>query len=415
MNFAKLKNKVIKRLDDSDRGDRGWWVITRCHLTIGWIKGIAEYLYGAANEDDCVDMTQTVYNQLAQIAGIGLQSPGVQLRRHHLLNMEYPLSLIRRLTRNWNRIQITQLGKGVATSDDPSTTLEQILDKIVFAKSPWTPEGRIHEYVEFNIHLYKATKKVVGMCDQWIDRDEFDLFLSRIRKSSEIPDTITNIQCFRNLNSREKNELLREVKVRIPGNKSYQNWRDMGLHTFALFSLGSTFVRDGHRLIKIQQGTPLRVAREPERKKQLQVIDGDIPENPELEYPIIPNINIGTEAEAFVAKILRANGWRIVFYSRKRGYGFDLWAKKNNKIMVLEVKSSISNLGAITLTPNEYEAAQRYNDNYFLVLVENIQSDLPSVSMIQNPVDRLHINRVSLESYRIPANDWRMHATEIEV
>jgi hypothetical protein len=188
----------------------------------------------------------------------------------------------------------------------------------------------------------------------------------------------------------------------------------MGLHTFSLFSLGTTFIRDGHKLVMIQQVPSTRIAEGSGRAMQLRVLD-DVPDSTELEYPPVSNINVGTEAEAFVAKILRANGWRVVFYSRKKGYGFDLWAKKDRKTMVLEVKSSLSNLSSITLTPNEYEAAQHYKNNYFLMMVENISSDSPTVKMIQNPLSKLSTVQVTVESYRISANNWRKHAIKIEL
>ncbi|NLA01759.1 DUF3883 domain-containing protein [Rhodococcus hoagii] len=51
--------------------------------------------------------------------------------------------------------------------------------------------------------------------------------------------------------------------------------------------------------------------------------------------------------------------------------------------MVLEVKSSISSLGQISLTANEYKAAEHYKANFYLALVENIRSVAPKLMLIQ--------------------------------
>lgn len=90
-----------------------------------------------------------------------------------------------------------------------------------------------------------------------------------------------------------------------------------------------------------------------------------------LEPPIPPEGNVGAEAESFVAKILKSQGWAVSFFTNKRGYGFDLWARKDDLAMVLEVKSSVGSLGQINLTPNEYKAAQHYKDNFTWLLLQD--------------------------------------------
>ena len=42
--LEEVRRKLVDRLEEGDRGDRGWFVITRVHVALSWLKGIAEYL-----------------------------------------------------------------------------------------------------------------------------------------------------------------------------------------------------------------------------------------------------------------------------------------------------------------------------------------------------------------------------------
>ena len=44
MSLDDVHQRLVVRLDQGDRGDRGWFVITRVHVALSWLKGIAEYL-----------------------------------------------------------------------------------------------------------------------------------------------------------------------------------------------------------------------------------------------------------------------------------------------------------------------------------------------------------------------------------
>ena len=135
-----------------------------------------------------------------------------------------------------------------------------------------------------------------------------------------------------------------------------------------------------------------------------------MPEPPELEDlltpPAAPASNDGADAESFVAKVLRSQGWQVAFYTNRRGYGFDLWARRENRAMVIEVKSSLAALGTITLTPTEHQAAQEHGDSYVLALVEHLTSDSPRLRMIQNPVEALRIDERMTAGYVITRAEW---------
>ena len=135
-----------------------------------------------------------------------------------------------------------------------------------------------------------------------------------------------------------------------------------------------------------------------------------IPEPPEVEDllspPAAPASNDGADAESFVAKVLRSQGWEVAFYTNRRGYGFDLWARREGRAMVVEVKSSLGALGAVSLTPTEHQAAQEHSDSYVLALVEHMDSVSPRLRMIQNPVAALEIEERMSASYVIARAEW---------
>ena len=151
-----------------------------------------------------------------------------------------------------------------------------------------------------------------------------------------------------------------------------------------------------HAASAVPQGVP---------KPQLRM-----PEPPELEElltpPAAPASNDGTDAESFVAKVLRSQGWEVTFYTNRRGYGFDLWARKENRAMVVEVKSSLGILGPVSLTPTEHQAAQEHGESFVLALVESMASDSPQLWMIQNPVAYLRIEERKSVSYVITRAEW---------
>lgn len=414
MSLEVVRRNLVDRLNEGDRGDRGWFVITRVHIALSWLKGIAEYLESRGG-GDVIRLGEQDYNRLATIIESNSDNPGVQFRRHQLLAMDKPLQLLQRVDgRKWNWIVLTERGRDLAYTDDPANVLEQALSAMRFAVEPWTPPERVAQYDAFNVHVYEVTKRVLRRCDGYIDRNEFDFFVSRIRNSREAVRAAAAIAQYRALTPDEQQTLHAEIRNRIPGAKAYSNWRDVGLHTFSLFSLGTSMVREGTRLLltpnwvgaytvpaaraaaaapEVPAATPLRM-----------------PEPPELEAllspPAAPASNDGADAESFVAKVLRSQGWDVAFYTNRRGYGFDLWARQENRAMVIEVKSSLGALGAVNLTPTEHQAAQEHGDSYVLAIVEHMNSDSPRLRMIQNPVAVLEIEERQATSYVISHAEW---------
>ena len=416
MSLEAVRQQLVERLDEADRGDRGWFVITRVHVALSWLKGIAEYLEHCSG-GNAVELTAHDYQRLATIIETGNPNPGVQLRRHHLLVMDKPLQLIQRVDgRRWSQIVLTNRGRDLAYTDDPAQVLEESLSAVRFAVEPWSPPNRVAQYMRFNVRVYEATKEVLRRCGGYIDRNEFDFYVSRIRDENEIEATIGAIGEYRALGYEAQESLNAEVRGRIPGAKAYSNWRDVGLHTFSLFSLGTSMVREGTRLLLTSEwvGTHAEPGTAPGAGAAAAALR--MPEPPELEQllspPAAPASNDGADAESFVAKVLRSQGWEVAFYTNRRGYGFDLWARRENRAMVIEVKSSLGTLGSVNLTATEFRAAAEHGESYVLALVEHMESDSPRLRMIQNPVEKLQIEERMAASYSIARAEWLRVAAE---
>ena len=421
MSLEGVRRKLVKRLDEGDRGDRGWFVITRVHVAVSWLKGIAEYLENRG-AGGAIHLAENDYRRLAQIVGTEVIDPGILLRRHHLLVMDKPLQLLKRVNkRKWDQIVLTDLGCKLSSTDDPAAVLEESLSAIRFAVEPWIPPQRVEQYKSFDLQVYEITKQVLQRCDGYIDRNEFDFFVSRIRRKNEISKAVAGIKAYRALKPKEQDMLHSEVRNRIPGEKAYSNWRDVGLHTFSLFSLGTSMLREETRLLLTSEwvGEHIKTGPSsgthdapgtPSPQKSASASKLRIPEPPEVEELLSPPAtrvsNDGTDAESFVAKVLRSQGWEVAFYTNRRGYGFDLWARREDRAMVVEVKSSLSELGTVSLTPMEYRAAQEHSDSYVLALVEHMDSVSPSLRMIQNPAATLTIMERKSSNYEIARAEW---------
>jgi len=97
--------------------------------------------------------------------------------------------------------------------------------------------------------------------------------------------------------------------------------------------------------------------------------------------------NDGADAELLIGKMLTAAGWDVVYYNQRRGFGFDLWAKRDTQTYVLEVKSFVGQAGTVSLTRLEYEAALRHGSNFLLVVVERCAGDSPTIHVVQDPAN----------------------------
>jgi hypothetical protein len=125
-----------------------------------------------------------------------------------------------------------------------------------------------------------------------------------------------------------------------------------------------------------------------------------------LAPPAEPSTNSGATAEALVAKLLRAEGWTVVFYTHRRGFGFDLWARKRHVAILIEVKSSLHEVDAACLTEAEYEMAKEYGRNYVLAIVEAAESNTPRVSFISGPATALRFEKRTATVFAARRSSW---------
>lgn len=425
MSFATLRRSVIIRLDQSDRGDRGWFLTTRVHLSPARLRDTCTYLANAGGRAP-IRLGTLDYAALAAINGVGGNDPGMTLRRHYLLAMERPLRLLQRTNGDrWGEIVLTDLGVSLATEADTSGVLEMALAGIVFCRSPWYTDTRIAEYSMFNVRPLAAALRVMTACDGSIDRDEYDLFVSRIRTMREISWAVRGVREFRTLTASERLTILSEVRTRIPGAKRYQNWRDMSLHTFSLLGLGQSAIRVQHRLVLTQRlveqpatappATRPRATRRsravptspaPQRPPTTLLIPAPLATSELATPPAPPASNSGSEGEILIGKLLEAAGWSVVYYTNRRGFGFDIWARRGDSAIVVEVKSSVGTLSTITLTQLEFQSATHHRANYLLATVENLSTENPLVGFVQDPILNLKITEHSTNEYHITRAEW---------
>ena len=220
MSLEDVRRRLVGRLEEGDRGDRGWFVITRVHVAVSWLKGIAEYLENRGG-GGVIRLTRNDYRRLATIIETDSDDPGVQLRRHHLLVMDKPLQLLQRVDgRKWDQIVLTERGRDLAYTGDPASVLEQSLSAIQFAVEPWTPPARVEQYRDFDLQVYEVMKRVLRRCDGYIDRNEFDFFVSRIRRRREVRRAVAAIADYRVLAPEEQETLHTEIRDRDTGGQS---------------------------------------------------------------------------------------------------------------------------------------------------------------------------------------------------
>ncbi len=440
MTFGELRDALTARLDEGDRGDRGWLLLTRVHLSAVRLQQIASYLHDAGATHS-LTLTPVHYRNLARNLEIDTPDPAVFINRHYFLAMDTPLRLIERIdARRWREIRLTAAGIALATATDTVEVLENQLASIRFCRVPWYLQRRADEYAAFNVRPYQAMLDVMARSAGYVDIDEFDMFVSRIRTEVEIDPAVARIAAFRLLAEPQKRALRQLVEDRIPdgaGNdprKPYNNWRDVARHTFSLFALGKHAVRVENELLlthalartatedaKAQEdaGRPrqrparARPAPAPRTPTFLRIPDAEAPEDL-LSPPAAPQANSGADSELLIGKVFAAAGWEVVYYNQRRGYGFDLWVRKDVQAFVVEVKSFVGQGGSVTLTALEFEAANQHGENFLLVVVEDAATYRPRISVIQNPAASVAFTASQSSQFSAARGAWLAAAEELE-
>ena len=88
---------------------------------------------------------------------------------------------------------------------------------------------------------------------------------------------------------------------------------------------------------------------------------------------------------------------------RDDGCGYDYELISNEKTSYIEVKGLIGNEGGMSFTAKEWEIAQKYQNDYFVVLVKNVGSE-PSFHIYQNPHSNLQPKKQIIQTVQIRWN-----------
>jgi len=134
----------------------------------------------------------------------------------------------------------------------------------------------------------------------------------------------------------------------------------------------------------------------------------DIPE-----VPPDAALNTGVGAEILVARDLQSWGWSVRYRANQVGLGYDLEATKDGVTLRVEVKSSVA-FTQLELRDSEWKAAQRYQDEYVLAVVDFYESSEEKTWYVRNPAANAIPTQRATVMYRFVRADIERLATEVE-
>lgn len=73
---------------------------------------------------------------------------------------------------------------------------------------------------------------------------------------------------------------------------------------------------------------------------------------------------------------------------------------EKEKFVLAEIKGVRNKNGAIRITQNEFDKAEEYKEDYFIVVVSNL-SKTPQLNVVENPLKNLKFNRKELNSIQV--------------
>lgn len=133
---------------------------------------------------------------------------------------------------------------------------------------------------------------------------------------------------------------------------------------------------------------------------------------PELLEPALRNS--GVEAELDVAEDLAKFGWKVSYRGNQTGVGYDLEAEhESGSRLRVEVKSSVA-FTTPELTESEWEAAQKYGDEFVLAVVDFLGSSRQAIWYVRNPAATATAIQRDTTIYRLPRSDLQGLRTDAE-
>jgi hypothetical protein len=86
--------------------------------------------------------------------------------------------------------------------------------------------------------------------------------------------------------------------------------------------------------------------------------------------------------------------------ARLWGDGYDFQIQLQEKFVLAEIKGVRNKNGAIRITQNEFDKAEEYKEDYFIVVVSNL-SKSPQLNVVENPLKNLKFNRKEMNSIQV--------------
>jgi hypothetical protein len=90
----------------------------------------------------------------------------------------------------------------------------------------------------------------------------------------------------------------------------------------------------------------------------------------------------------------------LLLDARLWGDGYDFQIQLQEKFVLAEIKGVRNKNGAIKITQNEFDKAEEYKDDYFIVVVSNL-SKSPQLNVVENPLKNLTFNRKKMNSIQV--------------
>lgn len=85
--------------------------------------------------------------------------------------------------------------------------------------------------------------------------------------------------------------------------------------------------------------------------------------------------------------------------------GYDIYSQATDEVRYIEVKA-FAETGAVQMTENEWFMAQKLGERYWLYVVENALTEMPSLHLISDPARKLRAQEVVTEVFMRIAN-WK--------
>ena len=124
-------------------------------------------------------------------------------------------------------------------------------------------------------------------------------------------------------------------------------------------------------------------------------------------------LNTGIGAELLVAQDLIGQGWDVLYRGNQHGIGYDLEAKRDEQTLRLEVKSSVS-FTHPEFQSSEWAAAQRYQDEFVLAVVDFYGSNDPRIWYVRNPAANTTPAERNLVVYRLGRAELQTLSTDAD-